>query len=93
VKYVLIVHEVADYPAWKDVFDLAATIRKAAGELSYQLLRFEKSANDVVHFSRWDSLERARSFFESADLVRLREKAGVKAPQFIYLEELEHGVL
>ena len=31
---VLIVHEVADYEAWKRVFDLAAEIRREAGERS-----------------------------------------------------------
>ena len=40
------------YPAWKKVFDQAAGIRKAAGELQYQLLRDERDANRVVHFSK-----------------------------------------
>jgi len=48
LQYVLIIHEVADYPAWKTVFDEAAGIR---------------------------------------------HDAGVKAPQFIYLEQLEAGSL
>jgi hypothetical protein len=34
----LIVHEVADYAAWKRVFDAATGVRKAAGEIRYQLL-------------------------------------------------------
>lgn len=28
MQYVLIIHEVADYPAWKKVFDGAAGIRR-----------------------------------------------------------------
>jgi hypothetical protein len=31
MQYVLIIHEVADYPAWKKVFDDAADIRREAG--------------------------------------------------------------
>ena len=31
MPYVLIIHEVAAYPAWKAVFDRAAAIRKRAG--------------------------------------------------------------
>ena len=93
MQHVLIIHEVASYPAWKTVFDAAADIRKSAGELSYQLLRFGDDENNVVHFSAWTSLERARDFFESPQLVEIRRQAGVKAPRFIYLTELERGVL
>jgi quinol monooxygenase YgiN len=91
--YVLIIHEVAAYPAWKIVFDGAAEIRKQAGEISYQLLRYDTDANNIVHFSQWSSLQNARRFFESAELVEIRNKAGVKTPQFIYLQQLEQGVL
>ena len=93
MPYVLIIHEVESYPAWKAVFDGAAEIRKEAGEVSYQLLRYEAKANLIVHFSKWSSLPAARAFFESPRLVAIRKQAGVKAPEFIYLEELEQGVL
>jgi heme-degrading monooxygenase HmoA len=93
VQYVLIIHEVEDYQAWKTIFDRAAKIRRNAGEIHYQLLKYEHEANRVVHFSRWSSLDEARTFFESPELVEIRKKAGVKAPEFIYLEELENGNL
>ena len=93
MSHVLIIHEVADYAAWKIVFDRAAGIRKDAGERSYQVLRYESDANKIVHFSVWTSTADARKFFESPELVRIREEAGVKAPDFIYLEELEAGTL
>ena len=32
MRYVLIIHEVADYGSWKKIFDQAADIRKEAGE-------------------------------------------------------------
>lgn len=93
MPYVLIIHEVADYVAWKKVFDGAADIRREAGERSYQVLKFQNDPSKIVHFSQWTSLEAARRFFESPELVRIRAEAGVKAPEFIYLEELETGVL
>lgn len=93
MQHVLIIHEVADYTAWKKVFDAAAGIRKEAGERSYQILRFESHANKIVHFSEWTSIAAARAFFESPKLVQIRKEAGVKAPDFIYLEELERGTL
>jgi len=91
--HVLIIHEVADYEAWKKVFDGAAGIRKDAGERSYQILRFENEPRKIVHFSVWTSLASARAFFESPRLVRIRVEAGVKTPEFIYLEEVAVGTL
>ncbi|MFT3929129.1 MAG: hypothetical protein QM709_02425 [Spongiibacteraceae bacterium] len=93
MQYVLIIHEVEDYSAWKIIFDNAAGIRKEAGERTYQVLKYENDANKIVHFSTWTSLENAKAFFESPKLVKIREEAGVKAPEFIYLDQLEAGTL
>lgn len=93
MQHVLIIHEVESYPAWKAIFDQAAEMRKRAGEISYQLLRYEDDANMIVHFSEWPSLDKARRFFESPELEEIRRRAGVKAPDYIYLQEIERGVL
>jgi quinol monooxygenase YgiN len=93
MDYVLIIHAVKDYQEWKAVFDEAAEIRKDAGELSFRVFRYEKDANKIVHFSRWQSLAQAKAFFESPRLVELRRQAGVEAPEFIYLEQIEQDVL
>lgn len=91
--YVLIIHEVADYPKWKAVFDNAAPLRKAAGEIEYRLLAYEAEERRIVHFSRWTSLGAARAFFESPELVEIRRIAGVRSPEFIHLNEIETGRL
>lgn len=93
MPFVLIIHEVEDYPAWKVAFDAAAGLRKAAGEISYQVLAYEGDANRIVHFSRWSGLAEARRFFESAEVAEIRRKAGVKTPEFIYLDEQDRGEL
>ena len=93
MQHVLIIHEVADYPAWKKVFDAAAEIRREAGERSYQVLCYENEPQRIVHFSTWTSHAAARAFFESPRLVEIRREAGVKAPDFIYLDQLESGTL
>lgn len=93
MQYVLIIHEVKDYQAWKKVFDNAASIIKQAGERSYQVLKYEHEPNKIVHFSAWTSTTDARRFFEAPELVKIRAEVGVKAPEFIYLEQLESGVL
>ena len=91
--HVLIIHDVEDYPAWKTVFDAAADIRRNAGESRYQVLSDYRDGNRIVHFSQWSSIEAARRFFESPELVEIRQRAGVKAPEFIYLTERETGDL
>lgn len=93
MSYTLIIHEVVDYPVWKKVFDAASEIRKQAGEIGYQVLKDHQLSNKIIHFSKWVSVEHAKRFFESPELIELRHQAGVKSPEFIYLEELEKGVL
>jgi len=93
MPHVLIIHEVKDYQTWKAIFDQAAGNRKTAGEISYQLLRYDTDVNRIVHFSEWSSLERARRFFESPELVEIRKNAGVNAPDFFYLQEVERASL
>jgi quinol monooxygenase YgiN len=93
MQHVLIIHEVADYSTWKKVFDNAAGIRRDACECSYQLLKYQSDPNRIIHFSIWTSIEDAKTFFESPKLVKIREEAGVKSPDFIYLELLEAGTL
>ena len=93
MQYVLIIHEVADYPAWKKVFDGASDIRSEAGERSYQVLKYQNAPNRIVHFSAWTSTDDAKRFFESPKLVRIRTEAGVKSPEFVYLDQLQSGVL
>jgi hypothetical protein len=39
MQYVLIIHEVENYEAWKEVFDRAAIIRKEAGERQNVLIK------------------------------------------------------
>lgn len=90
---VLIIHRVKDYRAWKSFFDEAQNIRKKAGELSYQLFRYDDDENNVVHLSCWTSIDDAKLFFESPELIELRLQAGVQAPRFIYLHEIERSVL
>ena len=53
------------------------------------LFRSDTDARQVVHFSQWTSLDAARAFFESAQLVEIRRIAGVRAPEFRYLNQIE----
>lgn len=93
MQYVLIIHGVDSYLEWKAGFDRASQLRKEAGEIEYQVLKYDLDENKIVHFSKWECLDKARVFFESAEVEEIRQKLGVKTPEFIYLDELERGVL
>lgn len=90
---VLIVHRVADYEAWKRVFDSAAALRFAAGERDFQVLRDTADPDVVVHYSTWTSAAAAREFFESEEVVAIRRRAGAEDPFFRYLEIAAEGSL
>jgi len=92
MEYVLIIHEVEDYTTWKKIFADAASIRMNAGEQSYQVLKDKNNENKIVHFSKWSSIDDAKAFFESPELIKIRKEAGVKKPEFIYLEQLDSGI-
>jgi quinol monooxygenase YgiN len=81
------------YGRWKAIFDDAAELRSEAGESDYQVFRYAHDPERIVHLSLWESETRARAFFESPRRVELRANAGVLAPEFHYLQELESGTL
>ncbi len=93
MAHVLIIHEVDDYDAWKQIFDGAAELRRRAGELSFQVLRDVHAPGRVVHFSVWSSVAAAQAFFESPEVARIRDEAGVHRPEFVYLDQVASGTL
>jgi hypothetical protein len=86
---VLVHHEVADYTAWKAVFDAALDWRHKNGERSCRMFHGAGNPNDLTILFEWESLERARSFMASDDLKARMAKAGVKGqPRVEYLTEM-----
>jgi heme-degrading monooxygenase HmoA len=78
--HVLIHHEVADYPAWKAVFDSALDWRQKNGERSCRIFHSVGNVNELTLLFEWESLERARAFAASDELKARMAKAGVKGP-------------
>jgi L-rhamnose mutarotase len=92
--YIISRHKVNDYQAWKKVFDNALSFRKAGGEKSYQIFQAENDKNNLFMIFEWDSLKNARKFFESSDLQKAMQQAGVlEKPDVYFLEELDRGTL
>ena len=90
--HVLIHHEVADYAAWKAVFDSNLDWRHKHGERSCRIFRSAGNVNDLTLFFEWDSLDSARAFLASDELKAKMASAGVKGPpQAHFLTEV-HSV-
>jgi len=64
----LIIHEVADYAAWKKFSDRAAGIRREAGERSpTEVLRYENEPGESPFFA-WTSIAARKSVLRIAGL-------------------------
>lgn len=86
----LIRHHVADFPAWKAIFDEHESSRRANGSQGGWLLVDAVDPHEVVIFLWWDNPERARLFAESDDLQESLVRAGVMGQPLIWLlEEVE----
>jgi hypothetical protein len=87
----LIRHHVADYPAWKAVFDEHAFTRRANGSQGGRLFRDAVDRNEVLALLAWDDLDRARLFADSDDLREVMTRAGVTdRPDIWFLEDVDH---
>ena len=86
----LIHHEVADYTAWKTMFDSALDWRRKHGERSCRILRSAGNVNDLTLLFEWESLETARAFIASEELKAKMAGAGVKGePRVDFLIEVQ----
>jgi quinol monooxygenase YgiN len=87
--YVFVRHKVSDLNHWKAVFDGASQMRKAAGELSARMFRSRLDPAELNLLCEWDSLDRAKSFFDRPELKAAMQQAGVVgSPDIEFMEEL-----
>ena len=91
----LVRHRVADFDAWKKVYDDFAPIQAERGVQSHQVLRSIESPNEVIVTHTFDSPEVARAFFATPELKEAMSKAGVKADsvEISYFDEVESSTL
>jgi heme-degrading monooxygenase HmoA len=87
----LIRHRIADYLAWKAVFDEHEPARRANGSQGGWLFRDADDPDEVLLLLKWDDLERARLFADSDDLRETMTRAGVMdRPDIWFLDDVEH---
>ena len=91
----LVRHRVADFDAWKKVYDDFAPIQADHGVRAHQVLRSVENPDDVIVTHTFDSHEAARAFFATSELKEAMSQAGVSADsvEISYFDEVETGAL
>jgi hypothetical protein len=78
-------HEVADYGAWRKVYNAFAPIQRKGGVIYQAVYQSTDDPNDVTVIHDFHSLEKAKAFAALPELKVTMEKGGVKgAPQIWY---------
>ncbi len=88
--YVLVRHKVEDYDKWRAAFYLHSGTRRNSGSQGARILRDAKDFNELMVLLEWNNLEQAHQFFQSEDLRKRMQEAGVVGqPDINFLEEVE----
>jgi hypothetical protein len=72
-----VLHRVADYDAWRRVYDGVAELQRQGGVTADAVYRAEGDPENVLVMHRFASAEQAHAFFENADLRQALVDAGV----------------
>jgi heme-degrading monooxygenase HmoA len=84
----LVLHRVADYDAWRTVYDSVDEIRRQAGVTAADVLKPTAGDNLVAVTHEFETPEAARAFFENEELKGAMDRAGVDPASFeLYLLE------
>ncbi len=88
-------HRVADFDAWKAVYDSVADMQRAGGVLDHAVLRSGDDPNMVIVVHTFASQEAAHAFFGDPALKEAMGGAGVDLASFQveFLDEVAAGRL
>ena len=91
----LVDHRVADFDAWKQVYDDFRGNQREGGVRFHQVLRDPEDPNRVVVTHVSDSRGSGQAFADSAELREAMGRAGVDAATVTieYLDEVDSGDL
>ena len=90
MQHVLVRLKVEDYAKWRPVFDEVAGLRKTFGSKGGRLFQKSDNPNEVAILFEWESLEKARQYFQSGELRQAMQRAGVSGPPDVqFLNEIE----
>ena len=76
----LVKHQVADYAAWRSVYDSVEGLRQQHGCTGAEVLVDPSDKEDVLVLHRFPSVDQAEAFASSAELREAMGRAGVAGP-------------
>jgi len=77
-------HTVADYPAWRRIFDDFAPFQEAMGVIDKAVFRAADNANDIIVSHDFATLESAKAFVGSPELKAAMHDAGATSAPTIW---------
>ena len=80
-------HTVADYPAWRVVYDEVDPLRVGHGCTAQRVLQLPGDPNDVVAIHDFPTVEQAEAFAEDPALKEAMGRGGVTGPPRIEIFE------
>ena len=82
---VYIHHEVADYSAWRKVYNAFAPTQRKLGVTRHAVYQSVENPNDVTVTHDFKTKEKAKAFMSSLDVKSAMDKAGVKGTPHIWI--------
>ena len=74
----VVLHRVADYGAWRQVYESVADLQKAGGVTAESVHRMAGDPDNVLVIHEFETVEEARAFFENPDLLAAIQRGGVQ---------------
>ncbi len=74
----LIQHKVADFDAWRRVYDSVADLQSRGGVTRESVHRMADDPNNVLVLHYFDSIDAARAFFANPELADAMRRSGVQ---------------
>ncbi|MFC9772563.1 MULTISPECIES: hypothetical protein [unclassified Pseudarthrobacter] len=82
-----ILHRVADYDAWRKLYDSVGDMQKEGGVTEHSVHRMVDDPDNVLVIHHFADLDTARAFFGRADLKEAMERGGVQGQPRVELFE------
>ena len=78
-------HEVADYAAWRKVYDGLASVQKKNGVIAQSVWQSVGNPNEVTVTHDFKTAEKAKDWLALPDLKAAMEKGGVKGEVHVWV--------
>ena len=91
---VIVQHHVADWDAWKAVFDGAEDARRSASALGHHINRAEDDPNAISVYVAIADVDKAKAFIGSDELREIMKSGGVEGPpEVMWMKPLREAIV